>query len=179
MRVIVLLAVLAPLALAGCGKKSAKSTAPDSSPPPGDSPPGGSSTGPGVVPSGAGGGVVTNPGGAVGGGGGGGAAMAVRKAARRTQALNELRQLGLTIEFLYNDTGRMPTKEQILAALKQDRAMAKVLEGIDEGAYILTGTTDHAGLWAYEVDAEKVGGVALVAGVAQRATADDVRRFLR
>lgn len=182
MRVIVLIAVLAPLALAGCGKKTAKSTQPDSAPAGDPAPPGPSGgtnpNNPGIV-AGGGVGVVTNPGAVAGGGGGGGGVMAVRKAARRAQSLNELKQLGTMIEFMYNENGRMPTKDQVLDALKQDRSMGKILEGINEGAYILTGTHDHAGLWAYEVDAEKVGGVALIGGVAQRANAEDVLRLIR
>src|SRR5262245_16463284 len=132
---------------------------------------------PGIVVSGAapGGGVVTNPGAVAGGGGGGGAAQAVRKAVRRTEALNELKNIGEIIESMRDPLGKMPTKDEILAELKK---YPKLYTGVTEGAYILTGTTDGGGLWAYEVDAETKGGIIVVGGRATRATADEVRQYM-
>jgi hypothetical protein len=124
----------------------------------------------------AGGGIVTNPGAVVGGGGGGGgAAAAVRKAARRAEALNELKNIGEIIESMRDPIGKMPTKEEILAELKK---YPKLYTGVTEGAYILTGTTNGGGLWAYEVDAETKGGIIVVGGRAMRANADEVRQQL-
>src|SRR5262245_7579244 len=75
MKPLALVAVLAVLVAAGCGKKSAKNTDSGSSGDPGGG--GGGSGGPAVLPAG-GVGVVVNPGGALGGGGSGGAVQAVR-----------------------------------------------------------------------------------------------------
>jgi predicted small lipoprotein YifL len=191
MRTVLALAVLWMVALAGCGKKTAKNAG-GSDPPNTDQPardegnrdtppavtaPGGGGGGSGGIVAGGGLGIVVNPSAALGGGGGGGAVQAVRKAARRTQALNELHNLGLLIEELRDPFGKMPTKEQIVAALKGSQ-YANILTGINEGAYILTGTTDGGGLWAYEVDADKLGGIALIGGKATRATAEEVQRYL-
>jgi hypothetical protein len=177
---LLLVVALALSVAAGC--KKAKPTSPDTAPPtagpaaPPAGNPGGGGNNVGIIPGG-GVGVVTNPGAVVGGGGGGGAAQAVRKAARRTQALNELHQLGLIIEDLRDPFGKMPTKEQIVASVKQ--TAPTIHKAIEEGSYILTGTTQGGGLWAYEVDADKQAGVALVGGRAVRTTPDEVQQHLK
>jgi hypothetical protein len=168
-----LLVALLAVAAGGCGKKTAKNNIPDSSPPPSPAPANTSSGGPAVVPGG-GVGVVVNPSAALGGGGGGGAVQQIRKAARRTQALNEMNTLGQVISMMQNDLGRMPTKEQIVAELKQ---YPQVLAAVNEGSFILTGTTEPGGLWAYEVDADTKPGIALIGGRATRTTPDDLRPY--
>lgn len=177
MRMPVLVGVLMAVALVGCNKtkKVAKTTEPDSAPPAQPAPAGGStgSGGEAIMPAG-GVGVVVNPQAALGGGGGGGAAQAVRKAARRTQALNEMNTLGQVITLMQTDTGRMPTKEQIVAELKQ---YPQVLAAINEGAFVLTGTTEAGGLWAYEVDADKSPGIALIGGKATRSTPEELAPY--
>lgn len=182
MRSLLIIVVLA--AAAGC--KKSKPAPPDTGPPPAAdrNPPavpdsrapqaGGS--GPGVIPSPAGGGVVTNPGAAAGGGGGGGAVQAVRKAARRTQALNEMNTLGQVISLMQADLGRMPTREQIVAELRQ---YPQVLAAVKEGAYVLTGTNQAGGLWAYEADADRTPGIALIGGRATRTTPEDLAPYFR
>jgi hypothetical protein len=172
----ILMAVLAAGLSTGCGKKTAKNNGqPDSSPPDTPAPANTSSGGggPAIVPGG-GIGVVVNPSAALGGGGGGGAVQQVRKAARRTQALNEMNTLGQVISMMQNDLGRMPAREQIMAELKQ---YPTVLQAINEGAFILTGTTEAGGLWAYEVDADTKPGIALIGGRATRSTPDDLRPY--
>ena len=176
------LGIAALILVLAVGCKKAKPKQPDTDPPPAPAQPaaknnpGGGGGNVGVVPSAVGGGIVTNPGAATGGGGGGGAIQAVRKAVRRTDALNEMKTLGQVIALMQNDLGRMPTKEQIVAELKQ---YPKLLAAINEGSIILTGTTQAGGLWAYEVDAENSGGISLVGGTAGRTSADDVRQLLR
>jgi hypothetical protein len=154
---IVLLAVLGVILIVGCNKKP-KDTSLDTPPPAGGS--GGISVGLG--------GSVQN--------GSGGPLTGAMQAARRTQALNELMNLGVMIEEIRDPSGRMPTKEQILAELK--KSAPTILKGIEEGSYILTGTTDGSGLWAYEVDADKQPGVALIGGRATRSSPDEVKRYL-
>jgi hypothetical protein len=181
MRSLGILALILALAV-GC--KKPKPTQADSNPPPAPAPAPSAAKGGtngvggnvGVVPSAVGGGIVTNPGAAAGGGGGGGAIQAVRKAARRTDALNEMNTLGQVISFMQNDLGRMPTREQIVGELKQ---YPKLLGAVNEGAFILTGTTQAGGMWAYEADAENSGGIALIGGRAARSTADEVKQYLR
>ncbi len=177
---IVLGGTLALILVAGCNKKP-KETAPDSAPPPPVQ-----SLPPKLASNTSGG---TNPGGAppvaVGGGGSssgplsiggsGGAVQNIRQAARRVQAQSELDQLALTIEQLRDPIGKMPTKEQILADIK--RNLPKVFNGIEEGAYILTGTMDGGGLWAYEVDADKKPGLAIIGGRALRSTPEELQRY--
>lgn len=106
---------------------------------------------------------------------GAGAVQNVRQAARRTVALNDMHQLGQFISLQYNETGKMPTVQQIKANLSQSQ---NILSQINDGTIILTGTTDHSGLWAYEVDADTKGGIVLQAGSARRATRDEVLQLL-
>lgn len=148
----VMLAVTASVGLAGCGKKDADDPAPGG-PPPVKVDDRNTNFRPGA-----------------------GAVQNVRQAARRTNALVEMKTLGDLVTIMYTEDGRMPSKEQIAASVKRDAPA--VAKGIDEGVYILTGATDHAGLWAYEVDADKAGGIVLVAGVANRATAEEVQQHL-
>ena len=84
--------------------------------------------------------------------------------------------LGQMISLMQNDLGRMPTKEQIVAELKQ---YPKVLEAVNEGAFILTGTNEAGGLWAYEVDADTKPGIALLGGRAARSTPDELAPYFR
>jgi hypothetical protein len=70
----------------------------------------------------------------------------------------------------------MPTADQIKGFLQKDAP--KILAAITEGSIILTGTTNHGGMWAYEIDADTRGGVVLVGGRAARATADEVKQYL-
>lgn len=107
---------------------------------------------------------------------GAGAVQNVRQAARRTVVINDMQQLGLFIELAYSETGKMPDAAQIKETLKRDAP--KIAAAVEEGAIILTGTTSHQGLWAYEVDAEKRGGIGLATGAAQRMTADEVQGLL-
>jgi hypothetical protein len=177
---IVLGSTLVFVLVAGCNKK-AKETVPDSTPPPpvqslppklASNAPGGTNAG-GVSPGGGGGGGSSS--GSLSIGGSGGAVQNIRQAARRVQAQAELDQLALTIEQLRDPIGKMPTKEQILADIK--RSLPKVFNGIEEGAYILTGTMDGGGLWAYEVDADKKPGLAIIGGRAMRSTPEDLQRY--
>ena len=109
---------------------------------------------------------------------GGGTVQNVRKAAKRAVTMNDLQSLGTFIFSFELDNNKMPTVSEIKAMLKPDGL--NILAAIDEGAIILTGTTDKRGLWAYEVDADKAGGV-IVTGptpAARRATADEVKQLL-
>ncbi|GIW84892.1 MAG: hypothetical protein WHU94_04845 [Thermogemmata sp.] len=170
---------------AGCHKSKPKP--PDTPPPPavsahndsqdaaakkagsGDETPGG-----GLIYPAGGVGIVT-PG--VIGGGGGGAIQAVRKAARRTQARNELHNLGLLIEQMRDPFGKMPTREQILQELQ--RSYPQLYQAIQEGSYILTGTTDGSGVWAYEVEADIRPGLAVIGGRVTSISPEELARYLR
>jgi hypothetical protein len=157
---------------AGCNKKP-RETVPDSEPPPGKISTGRSNTpstggeSTGGTPSGGAPRGSTKLGGVVGG---------VRGAARRTEALNEMRTLGQVISLLQNDLGRMPTKDQVVTELK---AYPKLLEAVNQGAFILTGTTEAGGLWAYEVDADTIPGIALIGGTAMRSKPEELKQYFR
>jgi hypothetical protein len=166
---IVFVTSLAIFLTTGCGKKP-KETVPDSAPPPVDKTATGRSTTP--PPSTTSGGLA---GGRINGGGGGGGVFSALNAARRLNAQVELDQLALTIEQLRDPFGKMPTKEQILAELK--RSAPTILKGIEEGAYILTGTMDGGGLWAYEVDADKQPGFAVIGGRATKSKPEDLKQY--
>lgn len=173
MRWFAMIAVCA-LAAAGC-KKPKPPAVPDVTPEPGPVQKGDAQPAPQPAPSGGGGGGGGSGAFSPVGGGGFGAAQAVRKAARRTQSLNELKNLGEIIHAMHDELGRMPTVPQILEALK---TAPQLLAAITEGAYILTGTTEVGGLYAFEVDADTIPGVAVIGGRAARTTPDELRPYL-
>lgn len=109
---------------------------------------------------------------------GGGAVQNVRQAARRAVTLNDMQQLGTLIFSFELENNKLPTASEIKGMLKTDGK--SILAAIDEGTIILTGTTNKAGLWAYEIDADKAGGV-IVTGptpAARRASAEEVKQLL-
>src|SRR5580658_3967543 len=115
--------VMAIIFVSGCKKKPIE-TVPDKAPPlASPSPKPGVTSGSGTSPTDSGGGSPSGGGGGGGSSGGGGGFAAVqniRQAARRTQALNELKNLGELIEGMRDPIGKMPTKDQIQEALKRD-----------------------------------------------------------
>jgi hypothetical protein len=171
--------ILAISLAVGCSKKTQETVADTTPPPvtqkptpsPSPSPAGGNPAG---VASSGGGGVSGSPSSGLSVGGGGGAIQNTRQAVRRTEALNEMRTLGQAISLMQTELGRMPTKDQILAELK---AYPKLLTAMTEGSFILTGTTDSGGLWAYEVDADVKPGIALIGGTATKSTPEDLQRY--
>ena len=108
---------------------------------------------------------------------GAGAAQNVRNAAMRTVRLADLHTLAQLIEVEYAPTGKMPDIETMKKSLRQDAAAAPVAAAVDAGSLILC-WKDHAGLWAYEIDADTKGGLVLVAGVPNRADAAEVQALL-
>lgn len=188
-RVLWVVVMVLAVGAAGCKRKKSPTPAPaDPEPAPtqkvdpdrepekspsGGAPSGGSGGGGGIIP-GAGIGVVVNPQAALGGGGGGGAVQAVRKAARRASTLNDMKTLGEVIELMRDEFGKMPTKERIEAELQRYPAL---MTAVKEGAIVLTGTTEGGGLWAYEVDADTIPGIALIGGRATRSTPDELRQY--
>ncbi|GIW84974.1 MAG: hypothetical protein KatS3mg107_0634 [Gemmataceae bacterium] len=180
-------AVLGVMLILSAGCHKSKPKPPDTPPPPAVSADTKSQESPakqngaeGATPSGglihpAGGVGIVTPG--VIGGGGGGAIQAVRKAARRTQARNELHNLGLLIEQMRDPFGKMPTREQILQEVQ--RSYPQLYQAIQEGSYILTGTTDGSGVWAYEVEADIRPGLAVIGGRVTSISPEELARYLR
>jgi hypothetical protein len=110
---------------------------------------------------------------------GAGAIQNARKAAERTQLLAMMSGLALHIVALDTQNGRMPTRQELYDSIKDVVTERPLVEKINDGTIILTGSTDRSGLWAYEKGAEVSGGVALIAGSAQRYAAEDIQKFLR
>ena len=145
-------------AVLGCKKEEKGNFAPDKNPAPVAGPDGPKNTN--FVP---GGGMVTN----------------VKNAVKRTVVLTDMHALGIFITAMDLENNKMPTTEAVVTALKADPSQKKLLEIIDEGAIKLTGTTNRSGLWAYEIDSEKKGGIGLVGGTASRMTADEIKPLLQ
>lgn len=153
-RVLAAVLVCLPLA-AGCKKKQPAASAPASAPAP---------------PVVAGGAQDTNY------QAGAGAAVNSVRAARRAVAQSDMSQLGLIIEQLYGLNNRMPDVNAIKAEL---RTAGNLLSLVNDGTIVLTGTTNHAGLWAYQAGADTEGGIGLVAGTASRMSADEIKQAMR
>jgi hypothetical protein len=99
----------------------------------------------------------------------------IRKAVDRDKLMNDMRQMGMEITAWELDNNRMPNRNEAYALISKYPNYKKLL---DDGTVILTGTTDRSGLWAYEVEADTKGGIGLVAGVANRYSADDIKQYL-
>jgi hypothetical protein len=157
MRFFILLPLMMAIAACGCEKKKAKTVA-KTEPAPAEAAP------PPVNP-----GNTNYQGGA-------GAVQNVRQAARRAAKQNDLHQLGLLISQTTTLDNRMPSAAEIKQSLQRDAP--NILKEINEGIIILTDTKNMRGLWAYEVDADRAGGLVLVGGTASRASADEVKQYL-
>jgi hypothetical protein len=92
--------------------------------------------------------------------------------------MHDFDQLKTLIFALEVQDGRMPTADAIKADLAANPDARDLLAKINEGVVLLTGTTDPNGLWAYEIDAEKIGGIVIYQKRTARATADDVKQYL-
>lgn len=110
---------------------------------------------------------------------GAGTLQNVRNAVRRGVEQAQLKTLGDTMYAMELENGRMPTKDEVLAALKKDMGYKQILSLIEDGTVILTGTKNRSALWAYEVDSETKGGLGLVAGVPNRYSADEIKQYLQ
>lgn len=109
---------------------------------------------------------------------GGGAIQNTKQAVKRYVNQQEMAQLGIIILDFELTNGKLPTVNEIKAALTGDGSAIR--KKIDEGVIILTGTTNKSGLWAYEVDADKAGGIVLTgpSANARRENADEVKLLL-
>ena len=98
------------------------------------------------------------------------------RAGKRVAALNDFDQLRTFIFAFELDNNRMPTKEEIRTDLQKDAQ--NLLKLIDEGAILFPAILTKQGLWAYEVDSDKAGGIVITAGNVSRATKDEVKALL-
>ena len=100
------------------------------------------------------------------------------RAGQRVPQLNDFANMKLFIFAYELEHNKMPTIDEIKADLKNYPDARDVLKKIEDGVIILTGTKDKDGLWAYEVDADKAGGIVCVGNSVSRATADEVKKYL-
>ena len=103
-----------------------------------------------------------------------------KRAGDRMVQMNDFAQMQLFILSYELENNRMPTADEIKADLKNYPDAKQILKKIDDGVIILIGTKDKNGLWAYEIDADKAGGIVCVGptGTISRATADEVKQYL-
>lgn len=98
------------------------------------------------------------------------------RAGQRAGLMVEMDQIGKMISQTVILDDRMPSAAEITKDVQQQSG--KLAGLIADGTIILTDTTDKRGLWAYEVDSDKAGGLVLVGGTVSRATADDVKALI-
>jgi len=106
---------------------------------------------------------------------GAGALINSARAGKRAAATNDFANLKVFIFDFELNNNRMPTKEELRGDVKNAGNLLKL---IDEGVILFPMRMQKDGLWAYEIDAEKVGGIVLVANAVSRASADDVKKML-
>jgi hypothetical protein len=107
-----------------------------------------------------------------------GAVQNVRRATQRIQTANELKGLHIYISDASLTSGRMPSKEEIVAAAKQSND-AKLVKYLEDGIIVLTGTKSREGVWAYEKDAPAMGGWVVTASGPQQMTAEQLKQQLQ
>lgn len=100
----------------------------------------------------------------------------VYRAGKRLGLLAEMGDIGKQISITVQIDDRMPTAAEITADIRTSSAKLGAI--LADGTVILTNTTDKGGLWAYEIDSDKAGGIALVGGIASRKTAEEISALL-
>jgi hypothetical protein len=108
---------------------------------------------------------------------GAGAIQNIRKAGQRALTLADMQQLGQFMTMMQLETNQMPKPAAVKEFIRRDAP--KLVSLIEDGTIVLTGTSDRSGLWAYEIDADKLGGIGLLAGTPQRMSQEEIQRWLR
>ena len=106
---------------------------------------------------------------------GDGALINSARAGKRAAATNDFVNLKVFIFDFELNNNRMPTKEELRGEVKNAGNLLKL---IDEGVILFPTSMQKDGVWAYEIDADKVGGIVLVANNVSRASADEVKKLL-
>ncbi|MCU0704290.1 MAG: hypothetical protein MUF18_09980 [Fimbriiglobus sp.] len=108
---------------------------------------------------------------------------ALRNAKRAGERLAQMTDFQAVQLFIFEyelNNNRMPTVAEVQQSLKSQADTQHILKKIEEGVIILTGTANKNSLWAYEVDADKAGGIVCLgpSGSIRRATADEVKQYM-
>ena len=103
-----------------------------------------------------------------------------KRAGERLAAMTDFTSVQFFIYEYELNNNKMPTIAEIKASLKSAADTQHILKKIEDGVIILTGTTNKNALWAYEVDADKAGGIVCLgpSGSIRRATADEVKQYM-
>jgi len=101
----------------------------------------------------------------------------VYRAGKRAGLMGEMQQIGQLVSVTVQVDDRMPSAAEIKTDLQ--RGSAKLAALVADGTVILTGTKDKRGMWAYEIDSDKAGGIALVSGTPGRYTAQQITAMLQ
>jgi hypothetical protein len=96
----------------------------------------------------------------------------------RTLTQNDLKNLQVLMEAASAETGKLPDKAAIMAALKMEKAAANLVKAIEGGTLILTGTSNREDVWAYEKAAPEKGGWFLTSNGVERLDAQAAKKRL-
>ena len=99
------------------------------------------------------------------------------RAGKRAGLMGEMQQIGQDISVTVQLDDRMPNAAEIKASLQTSSAKLAAL--VADGTVILTDTADKRGLWAYEIDSDRAGGIALVGGTPNRYSAEQITAMLK
>ena len=99
------------------------------------------------------------------------------RAGKRAGLMGEMQQIGQLVSVTVQVDDRMPSAAEIKSDLQQGSAKLAAL--VADGTVILTDTKDKRGMWAYEIDSEKAGGIALVSGTPGRYSAEQITAMLK
>jgi hypothetical protein len=105
-------------------------------------------------------------------------APADAQAVKRTINQNDLKNLQIYMEAASAETGKLPDKATIMAALKMENGAAKLVKAIESGEVVLTGTANREDVWAYEKLAPEKGGLVLTSNGIENLDAVAARKRL-
>ena len=103
----------------------------------------------------------------------GGAAQAVRGAVNRTVTAVEMHDLFILMNYAKGSTGRVPTKQETWNLLSQPDGNQKLRSMIQDSVIILVDNPQEEGLWAYAADVKTMGGFILTHVGEERVTTQD------
>lgn len=105
-----------------------------------------------------------------------GPVQAGRRGAQKVVTFKEFEDLKIYLNDASLVSGRMPTKDEIIAATKQGHP--KVYQAIMDGQIVLTGASSREAVWAYQKDAPKNGGIVLTSSGVETMSAQQLRQRL-
>jgi hypothetical protein len=106
------------------------------------------------------------------------AQFASAQAVARAITQNDFKNLQVFMEAASAESGKLPDRATIMAALKMEKGAANLVKAIEDGSVILTGTTSREEVWAYEKIGPEKGGLILTSNGVEKLSAAEIKKRL-